>query len=164
MSTLPSITAVTNAFPFASGQTSRGAAKQYANADFHGDERQRNVLQRKLIDAAFDLASQVQLGGIVTGRVADGQNSQTINLGFKPAFVRATALSGTIIVAEFYSGMANSSAIIMKGAATGGGTGSFANLITTGGITPSATGFKMGSAISISGVPIAYYALRRVGP
>lgn len=139
-------------------------ATQAANAAFHGDERMLNVLLRNLGTQGRQLMSHVNLGGIVTGRVADGQGSQTIVLGFKPAYVKAVQLSGIVAATEVFSGMALSSALLTQGGPAGGTTGSFLQVITTGGFSINATGFKGGTAVFPSGKPCCYVAYRRIGP
>lgn len=130
-----------------------------ANAAFHGDERMLNVLLRTLVQQDRFIASQIQMGGVNTGVVAAGLNSQTITLGFQPAYIRAIAQTGAIItsIAECYSGMAQSSAILFNG------NPSSMTIITSGGFVVTSTGFKGNANVFPTGKRINYVAMRRIG-
>lgn len=129
-----------------------------ANAAFHGDERMLNVLLRTLVQQDRFIASQVTMGGVNCGVVSPGQVSATIVLGWKPSYVRTIQYTGTVLtsIAEAYSGMGDSQAIIITG------VGSMA-LAVSGGITFSSTGFKGGTLIFPTGKRINYIAMRRLG-
>lgn len=137
----------------------RDTGYKQANAAFHGDERMLNVLLRTLVSQDRSIASQVQMGGVVTGFVSPGTGSATITVGFQPAYVRAFAYTGVVIngIAEAYSGMAQSSVLLLNGNPLS------ATLLISGGITFTSTGFKGGTNVFPVGKKINYIAMRRVG-
>jgi hypothetical protein len=84
----------------------------------------------------------------------DGSNGVSVNLGFKPKYVKIINYTDADVVAEWIDGMPDASALLTID--SGAGTSDLSK-ITTAGITPTSLGFEIGTNASLIETNKVYY-------